>query len=81
MEDIVRDKIREYVGKKYDKIYYMKDPNQLIVVEHDNFYTVRYNADESPLILSKDIEIQNTLLSSHTVKVCSSELTKTPSKF
>tara|TARA_R110000765_G_C18804870_1_gene594033 strand:+ start:786 stop:959 length:174 start_codon:yes stop_codon:yes gene_type:complete len=57
MEDTVRDKIREYVGKKYDKLYYSKDPNQLIVVEHNNFYTVRYNADESPLILSKDIEI------------------------
>lgn len=57
MEDTVRDKIREYVGKNYDKRYFKKDINQLIVVEHDNFYTVRYNADESPLILSKNIKI------------------------
>ena len=57
MGDTLRDKIREYVGEKYSKLYYNKDINQLLIVEHDNFYTVRYNPDESPLILSKDIEI------------------------
>ena len=55
MNDTTRDQIREYVGEKYKKLYYKKDPNKLIVEEFDTHYTVRYNKDESPLILSLDV--------------------------
>jgi hypothetical protein len=45
------EQVKEYVYSKY-KSY--KDKT-LLIVEHDSFYTIRVNKDESPLILSKNI--------------------------
>ena len=45
------EQVKEYVYSKYKNL---KDKD-LLIVEHDLFYTIRVNQDESPLILSKDI--------------------------
>ena len=45
------DKVKQYVEKNY-KSYQGKI---LIIEEHDSFFTVKSNKDESPLILSKEI--------------------------
>ncbi len=55
MEDTTRQAIVEYVTENYKKLYYKKDTNKLIIEDQDKFYTVRYNTDESPLILSKGV--------------------------
>ena len=53
------DKVRAYVEKNYSRMYSTLrekiDVNTLIIEEHDHFYTVRKNIDESPLILSKAV--------------------------
>jgi len=45
------EQVKEYVYSKYKNL---KDKD-LLIVEHDLFYTIRVNPDESPLILSKGI--------------------------
>ena len=45
------EQVKEYVYSKYK---HLKDKT-LLIVEHDLFYTIRVNPDESPLILSKNI--------------------------
>ena len=45
------EQVQEFVYNNYKNL---KDKT-LLIVEHDSFYTVRVNKDESPLILSKDI--------------------------
>lgn len=51
------EQVKEYVYSKYKNL---KDKD-LLIVEHDLFYTVRVNKDESPLILSLDVVQMNIL--------------------
>ena len=46
------EKVKAYVEKNYKRLYGDK---QLMIQEHDHFYTVRSNKDESPLLLSKAV--------------------------
>ena len=45
------EQVQDYV---YNNYKHLKDKT-LLIVEHDLFYTVRVNKDESPLILSLDV--------------------------
>ena len=45
------EQVQNYVYENYKNL---KDKT-LLIVEHDLFYTIRVNPDESPLILSKDV--------------------------
>lgn len=44
--------VETYVRENYKRLYGEKP---LIIIEHDSFFTVQTNKDESPLILSKGI--------------------------
>ena len=46
------EQVETYVREKYKRLYGDKP---LIIIEHDSFFTVQTNKDESPLILSKRI--------------------------
>lgn len=45
------EQVQEYV---YNNYKHLKDKT-LLIVEHDSFYTIRVNEDESPLILSLNV--------------------------
>lgn len=49
------NKIKECVAKKYSRF----EKSELIIEHDGNIITVRKNADESPLILSRNILDQN----------------------
>ena len=46
------EKVEEYVRLNYKRMYGDKP---LIIEEHDSFFTIKSNKDESPLILGKSI--------------------------
>lgn len=44
--------VETYVRSNYKRLY---EEKPLIIIEHDSFFTIKANKDESPLILSKGI--------------------------
>ena len=44
--------LEEYVRKRYPKIFKNKP---VIIEEEENFITIKYNKDASPIILSKNV--------------------------
>ena len=44
--------LEEYARKRYPKTFKNKP---VIITEEENFITIKYNKDASPIILSKDV--------------------------
>lgn len=53
MKNEIIAKVEEYVRKRYFLMF--KKEDNLIIQEHDNFFTVKKHETASPLILGKDI--------------------------
>jgi hypothetical protein len=53
MTQAIYEKVEEYVRKKYFLMFKKKD--NLIIHEHENFFTVKKHETASPLILGKEI--------------------------
>jgi hypothetical protein len=53
MTQAIYEKVEEYVRKKYFLMF--KKEDNLIIHEHDNFFTVKKHETSSPLILGKEI--------------------------
>jgi len=45
--------LETYVRKRYPRIFKNKP---VIITEEENFITIKYNKDASPIILSKDVQ-------------------------
>tara|TARA_B100000003_G_scaffold6982_1_gene6235 strand:- start:437 stop:598 length:162 start_codon:yes stop_codon:yes gene_type:complete len=48
-----KEALEAYVRKRYPRIFKNKP---VIITEEENFITIKYNKDASPIILSKDVQ-------------------------